>query len=98
MAFLRREIKKSGTYLSICENYRDETGRVQRRVLRPLGNVADYSDEALERIGRQLIEIVKGPSPEPQNIAELSRHNYGFPLVLRQLLHLLLPRYPHAPS
>jgi hypothetical protein len=88
MAFLRREIKKSGTYLSICENYRDETGRVQRRVLRPLGNVADYSDEALERIGRQLIEIVKGPSPEPQNIAELSRHNYGFPLVLHQLLRL----------
>lgn len=88
MAFLRREIKKSGTYLSICENYRDADGRVQRRVLRQLGNAADYSSEALERIGRQLIELAKGPIAEPDNIAELSRHNYGYPLVLQQLLRL----------
>ena len=87
MAFLRKEIKKSGTYLSICESYRDEAGRVQRRVLRQLGNANDYTDESLERIGHQLIEIAKGPTPEP-NIQELSRHNYGFPLVLRQSLRL----------
>ena len=88
MAFLRREIKKSGTYLSICESYRDLDGRVQRRVLRKLGNAADYSREALERIGRQLIELAKGPIGEPDNIVELSRHNYGYPLVLHQLLRL----------
>ena len=88
MAFLRKEIKKSGTYLSICESYRDESGRVQRRVLRHLGNANDYTEESLERIGRQLIEIAKGPTPEPDNIRELSRHNYGFPLVLHQLLKL----------
>jgi hypothetical protein len=88
MAFLRKEIKKSGTYLSICESYRDEAGRVQRRVLRHLGNANDYSDDSLERIGRQLIEMVKGPAPEPENIQELSRYNYGFPLVLHQLLQL----------
>lgn len=88
MAFLRREIKKSGTYLSICESYRDQDGRVQRRILRQLGNAADYSSEALERIGRQLIELAKGPIGEPNNITELSRHNYGYPLVLHQLLRL----------
>jgi len=88
MAFLRKEIKKSGTYLSICESYRDEAGRVQRRVLRHLGNAKDYTDASLERIGRQLIEMVKGPTPEPENIRELSRFNYGFPLVLHQLLRL----------
>jgi len=57
MAFLRKEIKKSGIYLSICESYRDEAGRV----LRHLGNANDYTGESLERIGRQLIEIAKGP-------------------------------------
>ncbi len=88
MAFLRKEIKKSGTYLSICESYRNEAGKVQRRVLRRLGNANDYSEQSLERIGRQLIEIAKGPTPEPENIQELSRHNYGFPLVLHQLLKL----------
>ncbi|MEO7769278.1 MAG: IS1634 family transposase [Ferruginibacter sp.] len=86
MAFLRREIKKSGTYLSICESYRDEAGRVQRRVLRHLGKADDYTDKSLERIGRQLMEIAKGPTPEPENIQEISRHNYGFPLVIHQLL------------
>jgi hypothetical protein len=88
MAFLRKEIKKSGTYLSICESYRDEAGRVQRRVLRHLGNAKDYNEESLERIGRQLIEIAKGPTPEPENIQELARYNYGFPLVILQLLRL----------
>ena len=88
MAFLRKEIKKSGTYLSICESYRDDAGKVQRRVLRHLGNAKDYSEESLERIGRQLIEIAKGPIPEPDNIEELSRYNYGFPIVISQLLRL----------
>ncbi len=73
MAFLRKETKKSGTYLSICESYRDDAGKVQRRVLRHLGNAKDYSEASLERIGRQLIEVAKGPIPEPDNIVELSR-------------------------
>lgn len=88
MAFLRKETKKSGTYLSICESYRDEAGRVQRRVLRHLGNANDYTEESLERIGRQLIEMAKGPTPEPENIEELARYNYGFPMVMSQLLRL----------
>ena len=88
MAFLRKEIKKSGTYLSICESYRDEAGRVQRKVLRHLGNAKDYNEESLERIGRQLIQMAKGSTPQPAHIQELSRYNYGFPLVIFQLLRL----------
>ena len=81
MAFLRKENKKGKTYLTICESYRDEQGKVQRRVLHNLGNVENFTTEALERIGRQLIELAKGPVIEPQGVAELDRYNYGFPLV-----------------
>lgn len=86
MAFLRKEIKKGQTYLSICESYRDKGGNVQRRTLHNLGNVDRYTPEALERMGHQLIELVKGPAPTPKDIEELSRHNYGFPLVIYRLL------------
>jgi transposase len=86
MAFLRKENKKGQTYLSICESYRDEGGNVQRRTLHNLGNADRYTPEALERMGRQLIELVKGPITAPKDIEELSRHNYGFPLVIYRLL------------
>jgi transposase len=85
MAFLRKEIKKGQTYLSICESYRDQDGKTQRRQLHKLGNVNGYTPEALERMGRQLIDLVKGPAPVI-DIKELSRHNYGFPLVIYRML------------
>ena len=88
MAFLRRENKRGQTYLSICESFRDEAGNVNRRTLHNLGNIKNYTTEALERIGLQLIELVKGPSGDPQPIKELSRHNYGFPLIAFQLLKI----------
>ena len=59
---------------------------MQRKVLGHLGNANDYNKESLERIGRQLIEIAKDPAPELQNIQERCRYNYGFPLVILQLL------------
>ena len=43
MAYLRRENKKGNTYLSICENFRDENGKVARRVLHNLGNIDPVS-------------------------------------------------------
>lgn len=61
---------------------------MQRRVLRLLGNASDYNDQSLERIGRQLVEMAKEPMPEPKNLLELSRYNYGFPIVVSQLLRL----------
>src|ERR1700733_11651961 len=88
---LRKEIKKSGIYLSICESYRDDAGRVQRRILRQLDNANDYTEESLAHRASQLIGIAKGPAHEQENIQELSRHNYGFPLVLRQSLRLFDP-------
>ena len=87
MAFLRRENKKGQTYLSICENFRDDKGRVNRRTLHNLGNINNFTPEALERIGQQLIELVK-PSVVPVPIEELSRHNYGYPLIIKQLLSI----------
>jgi transposase len=57
-------------------------------MLHNLGNADNYSPEALERIGRQLIELVKGPLPELEPIKELSRHNYGYPLVIGSLLKI----------
>ena len=87
MSFLRRETKRGHTYLSICENYRDEAGKVQRRLLHNLGNVNKFTPEAIERIGRQLIELVKGPDIAAiTDIKEVSRHNYGFPVVIHRLL------------
>ena len=86
MAFLRKEKKGESVYLSICESYRDGDGRPQRKVLRQLGNVSDYSQEALERIGKQLIEMATGTSTEPTGMKELCRYNYGFPLVISELL------------
>lgn len=86
MASLRKEIKKGKTYLSICESFRDQAGNVQRRTLHNLGNADRYTPEALERMGQQLIELVKGPPPAPKELEELSRHNYGFPLVIYKLV------------
>jgi len=89
MGFLRRETKRGQTYLSICENFRDGAGKVQRRVLHNLGNANKYTPEALERMGRQLIELVKGPpAAVTADLKELSRHNYGFPLVVSRLLSI----------
>ena len=69
MAFLRKENKRGQTYLSICESYRDEAGRVNRRTLHNLGNINNFTPEALERIGSQLIELVKpSVASETKNI------------------------------
>ena len=87
MAYLRRENKKGQTYLSICESYRDKTGKVNRRTLNNLGNINKYTPEALERIGNQLIELVKPTLPEA-TIKELSRHNYGYPYIICRLLNI----------
>jgi len=85
MAFLRRENKRGQTYLSICESYRDDNGRVNRRTLHNLGNINNFTPEALERIGSQLMELVK-PAPTPVAIQELSRYNYGYPFIIGRLL------------
>jgi hypothetical protein len=86
MSVLRRETKGGRKCLSICVNYRDESGEVHRRVLNNFGNVYNFTPEALEVISPQLNLVVKGPAPSKTQIKELTRHNYGFQLVAQRLL------------
>ena len=85
MAYLRREKKKDKTYLSICENYRDESGKVSRRVLHNLGNLETIGESALERIATQLLTILKQPIPT-FSTKELCRVNYGFSHIIYHCL------------
>jgi len=85
MAYLRRENKKGNTYLSICENFRDENGKVARRVLHNLGNIDLIGEEALERIAKQLLNIIQRPIPSFSS-KEISRVNYGFSHIVYHCL------------
>lgn len=85
MAYLRREKKKDKTYLSICENYRDPSGKVIRRVLHNLGNLETIGESALERIATQLLTILKQPVPT-FSTKELCRVNYGFSHIIYHCL------------
>lgn len=85
MAYLRREKKKDKTYLSICENYRNENGKVSRRVLHNLGNLETIGEASLERIATQLLNIFKPPVASVTT-KELLRVNYGFSHVIYHCL------------
>lgn len=88
MAFLRKEKQKSGTYLSICENYRDTRGKVRQQILYKLGKAEAYELEVLQRIGSQLYLLGKGNLEDllKTTTQEQGRYNYGFPLVCKNLL------------
>lgn len=88
MAFLRQEKKGETTYLRIVQSFRDTDGKNRHRTLFNLGKASDYSPVALKRIGQALYELGGGTIEELQNrmLHELSRFNYGFPLVVGQLL------------
>ena len=90
MAFLRKEKQKSGTYLSICENYRNEKGKVRQKILYKLGKAEAYDPEALQRIGSQLYMLGKGNLKDllKKTTQELGRYNYGFPIICKNLLRL----------
>ena len=88
MAFIRKETKKSGTYLRFVESYRDAEGKSKHRTLYNLGRAEDYSPESLKRMGQVLYELGGGKVEEIENkqLKEIGRYNYGFPLVVRKLL------------
>ena len=52
MAFLRKEIKPSGTYLRIVESYRDKNGKSRHKTIYNLGKAEDYSKSTLNKIGK----------------------------------------------
>ncbi len=88
MAFLRKEQKGDATYLRIVQSYRDPEGKIRHRTLFNLGKASDYTAVALKRIGQALYELGGGTIEELEHriLHELSRFNYGFPLVIGQLL------------
>lgn len=90
MAFLRKEKQKSGIYISICENYRDEQGKVRQQILYKLGKAEAYAPETLQRIGSQLYLLGKGNLEDllKTSAQELKRYNYGFPLICKNLLQV----------
>lgn len=88
MAYLRKEQKKYGTYLSIVEAYRDKDGKSQQRRIANLGNIKNFSEKSLLNIARSLYELAGGnPEDLPERqLEEISRHNYGFVSVYSKLL------------
>jgi transposase len=90
MAFLRKEKKGNSTYLRIVESYRSEDGKSKHRTLYNLGKAENYSPESLKRIGELLYKLGGGDIDEleKQQLHELARYNYGFPLVVRKLLSI----------
>lgn len=88
MAFLKKDEKGEATYLRIVQSFRDTDGKNKHRTLYNLGKTTDYSPEALKRIGQALYELGGGTIEElgHRMFHELSRVNYGFPLVVGQLL------------
>lgn len=88
MAFLRTENKKSGTYLRIVENRRNEAGKTAQHTLYNLGRADHYSPSALRSIGKRLYELGGGQLTDLMQLdmAEKSRHNYGYPWTIRKLL------------
>ncbi|MBN2434876.1 MAG: IS1634 family transposase [Spirochaetes bacterium] len=88
MAFLRREKKGTNTYLRVVESYRDEDGKSRHRTLYNLGKAENYTAEALKKIGQSLYELGGGSLEqlEQRMLHEQARYNYGFPLVVKELL------------
>jgi transposase len=88
MAFIRKETKKTGTYLRFVESYRDDDGKSRHRTLYNLGRAEDFSPESLKKMGQVLYELGGGKVEELESkqIKETARYNYGFPFVVHKLL------------
>ena len=88
MAFIRKEIKNSVTYLRMIESYRDTDGKSRHRTLYNMGKAKDYSPESLKKMGLLLYELGGGSREdlESKQLKEIGRYYYGFPLVIKKLL------------
>jgi hypothetical protein len=88
MAFIRKEIKKSGTYLRFVESYRDQQGVSRHRTLFNLGRADSYSPESLKKMGQVLYELggVTLQELESRQLKEKDLYNYGFPIVVEKLM------------
>ena len=86
MAFLRKEIKPSGTYLRIVESYRDKNGKSRHKTIYNLGKAEDYSKSTLNKIGKIFIKLSGETIPAKINVREMARYNYGFVQVYDKIL------------
>lgn len=96
MAFLKEERKKSGTYLTITDSYRDSSGKTKHHRLYTLGKKEDYTPEMLQRIGQRLFLLGGGKLEDLLKpvAREIGRFNYGFPFLVERLLEIYgFPRY-----
>jgi hypothetical protein len=64
MAFIRTERKKSGSYLRVIENTRDETGKTRQKTLYSLGKAENYFPESLKKMGEVLYSLGGGDPAE----------------------------------
>ena len=90
MAYLYIDRKKSGKYISICQNFRDEKGTSRRKTIAKLGNADNYTPDMLKSIGRKLYEMGGGNIIElfKSQLKEINRQNYGFPFILEKLFKI----------
>lgn len=90
MAYLYIDRKKSGNYISICQNFRDDKGVSKRKTIAKLGNADNYTPDMLKSIGRKLFEMGGSDFVETlkSHLKEINRQNYGFPLILKKLFEI----------
>lgn len=92
MAFLKVDKKKSGNYLRIVESYREGQGSCRHKTLCHLGKAEDYSEKTLKKIGKIFLKLsgedIQGDSLLKNEIKELGRYNYGFPLIYDRIMKI----------
>lgn len=88
--YVRKQKKSSGTYLSICKNYRDADNKVCQVHILSMGKLSDYRAEELRQLGRHFYKLGGGnvddlSFEQPQ---ELARYNYGYPYIIAKLMEV----------
>ena len=81
MAYLRKEKKKGKTYLSICESYRDSSGKSAHLVLHNLGNLETLGEHSLQQIANQILKLTNAPVPATGKLWVHSGNFYNFKTI-----------------
>ena len=90
MAFLKKEKKKSGTYLRIVESHRDKSGKSIHKTLYNMGKAEDYSKQTLKNIGKSFLELSGEDisNLEKKCLKELARYSYGFIQIYDRIMQI----------
>lgn len=83
--FLRTVKGSNADYLYLIEGYR-ENGKVKQKTLISFGKITDLDPKQLTEMGLKLLGLCPGNSLiDINNTDELSRKNWGIPLIINQL-------------